>query len=211
MFLMSTTFRVIAATIGWFALGLQYWLLMTGDIGPGPLGRTVNFFSYFTILINIMAALALTLPWLAPRSAAGRFFGAPTVRTGIATYIIVVGTTYFLILRHLWAPQGWAFVADASLHYLMPVLFVLDWLLFVPKGTLRFKDALAWIPFPLAYMLWTFVYGALSGFYPYPFVDVSKLGYGRVTANALGLFAGFLALGLVMIAIDRFWGRARKA
>lgn len=206
---MSTIFRVIAAAIGWFALGLQYWLLMTGDIGPGPLGRTVNFFSYFTILINIVAALALTLPWLAPHSAVGRFFRAPTVRTAIATYIIVVGTTYFLILRHLWAPQGWAFVADASLHYLMPVLFVLDWLLFVPKGTLKFTDALAWLPFPLAYMLWTFAYGALSGFYPYPFVDVSKLGYGRVAANALGLFAVFLALSLVMIAIDRFCGRAR--
>ncbi len=39
---MQNAFRLIAAAIGWFALALQYWLVMTGDIGPEPVGRTIT-------------------------------------------------------------------------------------------------------------------------------------------------------------------------
>ena len=103
---MKALFRVAAAAVGWFAIGLQYWLVMTGDIGPDPINRTINFFSYFTILTNILAALAMTLPVIAPDSSAGAYFARPSVRTALATYIIVVGITYHLILRHEWNPEG---------------------------------------------------------------------------------------------------------
>lgn len=44
-----TPFGVLFATLGWFALASQYWIAMTGDVGPEPVARTINFFSYFTI------------------------------------------------------------------------------------------------------------------------------------------------------------------
>lgn len=203
---MVAAYRSLAALIGWFALGLQYWLVMTGDIGPDPVNRTINFFSYFTILSNILAALAMTLPLLAPDSALGRYFARAGVRTAIATYIIVVGITYHLILRHTWDPQGWAKVADQLLHYVTPALFVVDWLVFVAKRHVTWKNALLALAFPLIYMAWTFVHGSQTGFYPYPFVDVGQLGLEKVLVNASGMIAAFLVLGLVLIAIGRVAG-----
>lgn len=201
---MSTVLRAIAAAIGWFAVILQYWLVITGDIGPDPINRTINFFSYFTILTNIVAAVAMTASVLAP----GSFFDRPSVRTAIATYIIVVGVVYHLILRDLWNPQGWQWIADVSLHYVTPVLFALDWLLFVPKRGVAWTTALDALVYPLVYMGWTLWHGSWSGFYPYPFVDVSQIGLEKALINAGGMTVAFLVLCLVLIAIGRLIGRA---
>ena len=134
---MGKAFRMAAGILGWAALALQYALVLTGTLGADSFTRSVNFFSYFTILTNILAALALTLPWLAPQSALGKFFARPSVRTAIAAYIIIVMTIVYFVLRHLTDLQGWDFVADLLLHYVMPVLFVIDWLFLVPKQTLK--------------------------------------------------------------------------
>ena len=87
---MAIVFRIAAGLLGWFALALQYGLVMAGNFDTNATTRTINFFSYFTILANILAALALTLPVTAPQSALGQFFVRPTVRTAITAYIIIV-------------------------------------------------------------------------------------------------------------------------
>ncbi|WP_439541831.1 Pr6Pr family membrane protein [Hyphomicrobium sp.] len=199
---MAAGLRVLAAAIGWFALALQYWLVMTGDIGPDPVNRTINFFSYFTITTNIIAAIAMTASVLAP----GSFFDRPSVRTAIATYMIVVAITYHLILRDLWNPQGWNWVADMSLHYVTPALFALDWLLFVPKTAVPWRTALLALVYPLLYMGWTLWHGSWSGFYPYPFVDISQIGLEKALINAGGMTAAFLVLCLILIAVGRVFG-----
>ena len=193
---MRTVYRVVFGLIGLAALALQYWLVMVGDIGPGPLGRTINFFSYFTVICNLLAVLALLLPELAPASAPGRFFARLAVRTGLAAYIFIVFAVYLTILRHLWQPQGAAFVADAALHYVMPAAYLFDWLAFVPKGKLGWRDLANWQWLPLGYIAWSMARGALIGFYPYPFLDAGALGYPQVIANIVGLMAVFAAVGL---------------
>jgi hypothetical protein len=54
--------------------------------------------------------------------------------------------------------------------------------------------SLAW---PLLWFGYTLVHGAISGWYPYPFVSVTDQGYGRVLLNALAVTAvlGAVAAG----------------
>ncbi len=208
---MKNAFRFLVAALGWFALVLQYWLMMTGPTGPDPINRTINFFSFFTILSNIIVALAMTVPLLAPNSAPGTFFARPSVRTAIAGYIIVVGVTYHLILADLWDPQGWQKIADVVLHYVTPILFVLDWLLFVPKASVPWSTALKALAFPIVYLGWTLVHGAYSGFYPYPFVDVGTLGLQKVLENSAGMTAAFFFLTLLLTALGRLGFGPREA
>ncbi len=196
---MAIGFRTLAAAIGWLAVGLQYWLVITGDIGPGPISRTINFFSYFTILTNIIAAIAMTASVLAP----GGFFDRPAVRTAITSYIVVVGITYHLLLRNLWAPQGLDLVADTALHYVTPALFVLDWMVFVPKSRVAWHTAFSALVYPLVYLAWTLWHGSWSSFYPYPFVDVSKIGLPKALTNSAAMAIGFLALYLILLGIGR--------
>lgn len=201
-------YRVVFAIIGWAAIVAQYWLMIRGRaLGEIP-GLTVNFLSFFTILTNLLAALALTLPVVASEGA-GRWWNLPAVRAGIVLFTTVVMAVYHLVLRATWDPQGLQKVVDYTLHYGMPLAFILDWLLFVPKGRTPWSAAIAWLGFPAAYGVWTLVHGALSGFYPYPFLDVTALGYGAVVRNMAGMTLGFLVLAVLLVALDRMLGRRR--
>ena len=68
---------------------------------------------------------------------------------------------------------------------------------------------LPWLTFPLVYGLYSIFRGPLSGFYPYPFLDVSNLGLARVVANMAAMSGFFLAMGLAFILIDRLLKRRR--
>ena len=106
-------------------------------------------------------------------------------------------------MRHLTNLQGLDFLTDLLLHYIMPALFVIDWLFFVPKENLKLRDIFGWLWFPVVYLVWTYIHGALSDFYPYPFLNTEVLGVGRVLLNELGLLAMFLVLGMVLISLGR--------
>jgi hypothetical protein len=162
------------------------------------------------LLSNVLVALAMTLPWLAPETKLGRFFLEPAIRTAILAYIIIVAVIYHVVLRKLWNPEGWEYVADTIEHVVAPTLYVIDWLLFVPKGTLKFRSAFVWLLFPVAYAVFSLIHGAVTGFYPYPFIDESKLGYDQVLTNMGGLVGAFAGLGLVLIGVDRGLGRIKR-
>lgn len=197
--------RLIAgllAALGWFALALQFRLVLgvNGNAGIGIAETLVRFFSYFTILTNTLAASVLTSVMLGhTRSLLTR----PRVQTAVAVYITVVGAVYFLILRHLWQPQGPQWLADTLLHYVMPALYVLFWLFFVRKDTIGWRDSLIWLLFPLGYVCAVLARGVPSKFYPYPFIDVNELGYLAVARNSAILFVAFLLAGLLYVGLAR--------
>jgi hypothetical protein len=112
---MQLWYRVAAAAIGWFVIGLQYYLTVGKADGDFVLAAT-RLLSFFTILTNILVALAMTLPWAAPESKLGAFFSRPSVRTAIACYIILVSAVYYAILRKLWNPEGPQYLADTISH-----------------------------------------------------------------------------------------------
>jgi hypothetical protein len=81
------------------------------------------------------------------------------------------------------------------------------WLLFVPKAGLRWKDVLYWLPYPLIYFCYSLIRAAAVGWYPYPFIDASQLGYVHVLANAARLVCAFLAVSVLAVAMGRWRGR----
>ena len=201
----SLLFSGFIALIAWFGIGVQFYNLVHHAAANGftKLEAIGRFFSYFTILSNLMAALSLSVSLLVPATGPGRFFKKPFVLTAIAVYIFMVGVGYNLLLRGTWNPQGWHKVSDEMVHVADPLLFALYWYFFVPKNSLKWKYALYWISVPALYLVYMIIRGAIDGFYPYSFLDVSKLGYTRMLLNALGVGIGFLAAGLSFIAIGR--------
>lgn len=204
---MARPYRAIFALVGWAALALQLWLSLSTNPDKTSGELTLNFFSYFTVLTNVLAAVALSGPAIAPDSRLGRWTASEGVRAAVAMYIAVVGVTYHFLLSHVWDPQGLLFVANRLLHYVMPVAFVLDWLLFTPKGRLRWVDPAKWLSFPALYVVWTLIHGYASGWWPYWFVNVPALGWGRTGLAFAGMLGLFLVIGLILVAIDRTLGR----
>jgi hypothetical protein len=207
---MKTSLRVLAAVVGFFALGVQFYIIAAPLEGTELTKWIIEYFCFFTILTNCLAALAMALPVIAPRSGPGRFFDRPSVRTAIASYIVIVAAVYHLILRKYWDPKGWGLVADVLLHYVTPAMFVLDWLVFVPKGQVPWRTVVTSLAFPLAYVAWTLVHGAQTNWYPYPFFDVATLGWEKVFMNVAGLLGVFLAVTVALTGANRLL-RSRQA
>ena len=205
-------FMLMIALTGWFALCLQFYLAFPLYLSKGMtvFEAILRFFSYFTILTNILVALSLTLSLVAPLSKPGIFFSKPKTKSAIALYIGIVGLIYSLVLRQLWSPQGLQWLTDVLLHDAIPLLYMIYWLFFVGKGTLRWSDAFTWLIYPIAYLPWILIIGLIIKLYPYPFVDVTMLDYPRVLLNALLFALGFLAGGWLLICVDRILNKKKN-
>jgi hypothetical protein len=195
-------YAAMGALLGWFALVLQLYLMLVRD-PAAVLGVVITYFSFFTILTNFLVALVFTAAALRQRPAWGQWLLRASVQAGTAVYIAIVGIVYQLLLRHLWNPQGAQWVADLLLHSIIPVGYVLYWSLFAPRDGLTWRNAIGWLVYPGAYLVYTLARGAVSGVYPYPFVDVTALGYGGVFARSAGLLLVFFGMGLLIVAIAR--------
>ena len=203
-------YAMIGALLAWLALVLQlYLVIVQSPPGLAMLGELITYFSFFTILTNLLVALVFTA--IAMRRATGwaQFFVTPSVQGGAAVYIAIVGIVYQLLLRQLWNPKGAQLLADMLLHAVVPLGYVVYWLIFAPRTGLTWRDAVFWLVYPGVYLLYVLARGAVTGLYPYPFVDVKVLGYAGVLARAAALMAVFLGMGLLLVAVGR-WMRVPK-
>ena len=199
-------FAAIAALLSWSALALQLLLSIQLSVanGQGVLAGVWTYIGYFTILTNMLVALALTAGARGPRGTLSRFFARPDMHTAIAMSIVIVAAIYNLMLRQLWQPHGWQIVADNTLHVVMPVLFLLYWWLAVPKTMLRWPQVIYWQLYPAVYFAYVLARGAVDHWYPYPFLDVTKLGYLLVLADACMVLLVFVAVALLLVALGRW-------
>ena len=196
--------RIALTAVSWFALFLQFRIMINSGAVSGlsrPMLAT-NFFSYFTILSNLLVALSLSFQLGFPNSKQGQFFSSTTVSTAIAVYIFIVGLVYNLVLRGIWSPTGWQLVADNLLHVAVPLLYILYWYFFQDPEKLPWKALLSWLIFPALYLTYTLIRGAMVNWYPYPFVDAGKLSYGQVALNSLAVLAAILITGSVLLSIN---------
>lgn len=195
------------AIAGWFSLILQLYLILENRRLSIP-ATLVQFFSYFTILTNILVALACTFK-LMPKSRYTPFFAKPKIMTAITVYIFIVGLVYNLILRQLWSPTGAQKLVDELLHTVIPLISLLYWLLFVSKQTLQWKNVLPWMWYPFLYLIYILIRGAITDLYPYPFMEVNTLGYTKVIINSILLTVTFLFFSLLFIGIAKILSRNR--
>jgi len=196
------------AALAWFALGLQLLLTLQNPAHlPGNLDeRLNNLLSYFTIWTNFLIAATLTVLLVARNSRLARRLGTPEFLTGVAVAISLVSLAYELLLRGLWKPMGWYWVADTLFHDVVPAAFVLLWLAFVPKGGLGARHLPAWLIYPTIYFVYVLLRGVVTGRYPYPFWDVTAIGYVHTVINAFGLLLVVVLIGGVFLGVDRLMG-----
>lgn len=198
-------YAAAVALVGWGAITLQICvLLLAAAANGGGVGwGIVVSLGYFTILTNILVALALTTFVVAPDSGLGRFLSHPGVSTALAASITFVGLAYSGFLRHLWEPRGLQLIADVALHDVMPVLFLVFWWVAVPKSKFHWTNVLRWLAYPAGYLLCILVLAIFTGFYPYPYIDVGTLGYGRVLVNVACILLGFSLIALLLGSMSK--------
>ena len=186
----------------WFALILQFYLHMIRG-AAASLELLIRFFSYFTIDSNLLIALCGTFILCFPQTKIGRFFAAPSTKTAITIYITVVMLIYNVVLRFLWVLQGWSVVANELLHVIVPLMFLVYWIYFVPKHKLRWSNIWLWLLYPLLYTVFALIRGSFADFYPYPFLNITKFGISRVFINCIAITFLFAFLSALFVAIGK--------
>jgi hypothetical protein len=193
--------QFIIASITWVAVILQFYLQIVNRTTAVP-EAVIRYFSYFTILTNLLVAVCFTSLFMKERKAE-RFFKQPSVLTAVTVYILIVGLVYNLVLRSQWNPQGLQLLADNLLHSITPLFALLYWIVYVPAKEISWKQTPAWMLYPFFYLIYIMIRGSFSNFYPYFFIDVSKLGYTKAFTNAVYVTVAFFAVSLVLIWIGR--------
>ena len=202
--------RVIAAGIIIAAIVAQ--LVHSIVLVPDVTHFLVNFFSYFTILSNALAAIALLI---------GAYYSFTVKRdprwynlflAAVVTYMATTGVVYNLLLRNITLDQGstvpWS---NEVLHLIAPIYIVVVWILSPGKSKLAWTSIWAIIAFPLVWSVYTMIRGPLVGWYPYPFLNPDGPdGPVSVIVYVVAISAFIIAVSSLSIAVSRA-GAARSA
>lgn len=144
----------------------------TARLGLGT--RLINLFSYFTIQSNLLVLVVAGTLLLDP-GRDGRIWRV--VRLDALLGIAITGIVFATILAGQVHHEGVSVWINAGLHYFSPCWALAGWLLFGPRPRIT-SQVIAWsFAWPAAWIGYTFIRGAVTGWYPYPFLNVAEIGY----------------------------------
>jgi hypothetical protein len=190
---------VIALAIA-IALGTQF--AISSDI-PGFTGA--NFFSYFTVLSNVIAVIVLAVLVIKP-AALHRLTGwrgASTLYMGVTLLVYV--TVLLPMDTDVGVSKVWI---DWVIHGIGPLFMIVDWLANPPGRFVTRATFWSWLIFPAAYLAYSLVRGPVADWYPYPFLDPREpAGYSGVAISSAIVLVVFILLGLVL----RWWANREVA
>jgi len=209
--MLRMTLLWFGAIVGPLSLVVRTYLtIMTRlENGDSLVGALFFLFTFFTVLTNLMMALCYVAA--ASKWSLLGWWNRPFARGLTAGSIVMVSVYYIFFLAGLEPLTGMNQVLNLYMHYLAPWLFVLWWLLTPEHGDLRYPDIPKMLVYPLLYLVVVMLRGAVVHEYPYPILDVDKLGYGQVAIGCLGMLVGFVVLYTLTVAIDRWLGRRLSA
>lgn len=199
---MRKALNILLAVTGWFAIIAQFILMLENRTTSIP-EMVVRFFSFFTIFTNILVASYFTNQIISSKGKTENLFSKTGTLTAVTVYITVVGLVYQIALRHLWKPTGLQMIVDELLHTTIPTLTIIYWFLYEKKSELKWKMIPKFLLYPLFYLGFILVRGKLSGFYPYPFINVTTLGWPQIGINIFVLFSVFLILSILFVGIGK--------
>lgn len=167
-----------------------------------------EYFSYFTIQSSMMNIVVL----LVGGYLAFRFKRDTVLYTGVraatVVYAVVTAAVYNLLLRGIPA-VGFVGIQwpNEVEHVWIPLLIVIDWLFSTGRARLGYRWIWVAVGFPILWCIFTLIRGAVTGWYPYPFINPATDGWISVLAYILGLSAFIVGLAALAIAYSRRWWR----
>jgi hypothetical protein len=196
---------IILALITWITLLIQLILvvIIKGLAGDSVWDATINYLSLFSVESNIAVAMVLTVPLILKRGLIFQFFDSTATQAMVVVYSFMVFMIYDLVLHDLWVAEGIQFVLNYLLHNAIPLAYIVWWFNFGEWGKLKYWYSLPWLIAPIIYMTITLTRGWFTGFYPYPFIDVDRIGMATVLYNTAGMLFLFWLAGLLMVWIDK--------
>jgi len=167
---------------------------------PNGVERGFNTFTFFTIQSNLLVgASTLALAIRLDRSSAV----FKIIRLMGLVGISLTGVVFHVALGRLLDLDGWDWLGNQLVHTVVPLLAVVGWLIIGPRGLTSARIATLSVIFPAGWLAFTLIRGAIIHWYPYPFIDVTTIGYGKAVLNSFWVALLLLALGAGFTVVDR--------
>ncbi len=210
--LVALCYRIIFVIL--CAAGIYVSLFENGDFNASAL-------IFYTMQSNLLCLVVMimvigdTVYKIRDSGIRGYNSAFPRLKGATTMVIAVTFLVFHFLLRPILFEAGMedyaASFANIAVHYITPILFILDWLMFDKKGVYSRYDPLLWESFPLAYFIFAVIRAQVGGVipqvgsrYPYFFIDIDAYG-GMVALYVLGMAVFFIALGYVIVLIDRIY------
>lgn len=172
-----------------------------------------DFYVYYTSLSNyicigfMFASLVCTIK--AANKKQDRFVTlAPTFKFLCVILISVTFLVYNILLaKENTVAEYFTSLTNLTMHVILPVMFVLDWVLFYQHGLVKWYYPLLSTIMPLVYVCFILIraaaiHGNANVVYPYFFLNLDKLGWGGFITWIVILVAAFVALGYLILLLD---------
>lgn len=174
---------------------------VNNDMVPG------EYFTYFTILGSMLAIGVLVAGGVPALRHPVDPVPYTIARLSVVTYAVVTAIVYNVLLRGI-PDEG--FVVSPwpgeIMHVWIPIVLLVDWLVSPGRPALRWTALRYVVIFPLAWLAFTLVRGALTNWYPYPFLEPDS-GWLSVALYIVGISAFIICLASAGIAYSRLRSR----
>ena len=191
--------------------------------GAGILAGTYHtgFPHMFTNVSNIFAwgyFLVAAIRLVASKSNEAKVFAPQAKYTAMVSLLITALIAHFMLFDAMFK-DGQLVFHLVVLHYVVPAMAVLDWLLFDEKGKMVAWGPFAWLSLAAVYLVVVMVGAGPLGLdlgggttagvtrYPYTFLDPAISGVGGVALFIGAMVVAFVVLGYLIFAIDKALGR----
>ena len=170
--------------------------------GTATANRALRVLSFFTIQSNILSGV-MSAQLARNPNRDGRIWRA--VRLASLFGITVTGIVYATVLAKVHEPHGWQETStNTAFHYIVPIMMVVGWLLFGPRRRIDGRTVARASVWPLAWISYILIYGLITKWYPYPFLDVATHGCGRVVLN------GGAVVAVLLVVTSLYWFGDRR-
>lgn len=186
---------LLGSLIGWIGLILQIWLVFNNRTEP-PYFIVFRLASFFTIVGGFCCTLFFSSKLLKSNLTKPRILSS----FNVTIYAIIILIGYHLLLQDVWNPQGWQYVADRILHFILPILIIAYGLIYSKLDSSYWNTISNLFILPVVYFIYILIFGAITSQYPYPFFNVNETGYSSVL-----IFAVFLLIAIIVIATLYFY------
>lgn len=203
----SVAVRVVRVLIALVVLAAIIQNTVNSVTGAEGASTPAQLFSMFTIQSNLMLVIVFVV---------GALHGArlpvwwDDVRGAVTFYLVMTGLVYAFVVAPIdelfrW-DVGWT---NLVLHRVSPVVVVLDWILVHMARRPGWLRPVAWLAYPVAYLAYTWIRGAIVQWYPYGFLDPRPPGGWSQALTMTGIV---LVAFLVFAALVHLIGvvRARR-
>lgn len=175
-------------------------------------------FSFFTLWSNIFCLVFMIILLIKhfvgkdTRSKLLIYFKGMALASITCTFLVYHFSEQKIISSHDTMTSFGLPIESILAHYVVPGMFILDWLIFQPKGLFHWNNIMTWLAFPSVYIVCFFTRcqcNSPEAFinvpkYPYFFLNYENIGYGKCFLYIFFLIGVFLTVNFIIIFTDKF-------